>query len=158
MDQVSACCIWAAFPALDVFVLRALQRDQKGDVEREQALKFVRAFLDLPKCAHLLPQCIVSAVLSLAEQPEEKFRAVAVETVCEMAARNVEHLHRCGGLRILFQSMMEGPPVLSKVLTLTVSQLLDRPDSRRFIRPDVDVEVLNNRTMFQLVIQTFVSR
>ena len=63
---------------------RALNRDQRGDMEREQAFKLTRAFLDVSECVRYLPQCVISTLVATIEQVDDKFRNVAIETVCEI--------------------------------------------------------------------------
>ncbi|KAJ3033210.1 hypothetical protein HDV00_006653 [Rhizophlyctis rosea] len=73
----------------DVFIIRALTRDQRYDVEREQALKLVRTLLDIPGGVELLPQSIVRTIIAVAEQSDDKMRNVSLETLCEFGMINV---------------------------------------------------------------------
>lgn len=141
VDQVSARYVWRHAHGLDIFLMRALIRDQRGDVEREQAFKLARVFLELPRCVRFLPPCVVSTILAVTEQADDKFRTVAIETLCELTVRDLSYMSECGGLRNLFQLLTDGPLSMVKVVALTVSQLLDRADTRLFIRTGVDVEV-----------------
>ena len=63
---------------------RALTRDQRYDVEREQALKLVRSIIDMPGGVDLIPQSLVRTIIAIAEQSDDKLRNVSLETLCEI--------------------------------------------------------------------------
>jgi len=68
----------------DIFIVRSLTRDQRYDVEREQALKLIRSLVDIPGTVDLIPQSVIRIVIAIAEQSEEKFRNICIETICEL--------------------------------------------------------------------------
>ncbi|KAJ3087070.1 hypothetical protein HK102_011873 [Quaeritorhiza haematococci] len=127
---------------VDVFIIRALNRDSRYDVEREQALKLVRAFLDVQDGWTLIPQSVVRTVVAIAEQNDDKFRNICIETLCELAVRNVEVCALCGGLKIVFGSLLEGPKELSEVVMLTILYVLDTEHTRAYLRPRVELEMI----------------
>ncbi|KAJ3208873.1 hypothetical protein HDU67_006498 [Dinochytrium kinnereticum] len=127
---------------IDLFIVRALTRDQRNDLEREQALKLVRAFVDGSGGAGIVPHSIVRTLVAIAEQPDDKFRIVALETVCELAVVNIEVVALCGGLKSIFGALLDGPPEISEMLIITVSYILDQERTRSYVRPSVDLEVL----------------
>ena len=66
---------------------RSLSRPASHNAEREQALKLLRAFLDVPQGITFLTQGIVKAIVAIAElgaQGEDRLSAIAIETLAEL--------------------------------------------------------------------------
>src|SRR5579859_315974 len=66
---------------------RSLSRPPSHNVEREQAFKLLRAFLDVPQGITFITKGIVKAVVAIAEmgtQGEDRLSGVAVETLAEI--------------------------------------------------------------------------
>ena len=66
---------------------RSLSRPPSHNAEREQALKLLRAFLDVPQGIAFITKGIVKAVVAIAEmgtQGEDRLSGVAVETLAEI--------------------------------------------------------------------------
>jgi len=64
-----------------------LSRPPSHNAEREQALKLLRAFLDVPQGIAFITKGIVKAVVAIAEmgtQGEDRLSGVAVETLAEI--------------------------------------------------------------------------
>jgi len=61
-----------------------LVRDNKFEIERMQALKLVRKFIDTPKGVKLIPQSIIYVLISIIEQMEDKLRPLCMETLNEL--------------------------------------------------------------------------
>ena len=59
-------------------------RDNKFEIERMQALKLVRKFIDTPKGVKLIPQSIIYVLISIIEQMEDKLRPLCMETLNEL--------------------------------------------------------------------------
>ncbi|OUM70128.1 hypothetical protein PIROE2DRAFT_37632, partial [Piromyces sp. E2] len=121
---------------------RALVRDYRFELERMQALKLVRKFIDTPKGVKLIPQSIVYVLISVIEQMEDKLRPLCMETLNELAIRNVKLVASCGGIKIIFSAMTEGPMYLTEMNMLTVIYLLDTEKTRNYIKPEVDLEII----------------
>ena len=62
-----------------------MTRDPKYELEREQALKMIRAFVDYSN-GIALPHSLVSLLVSLAELPDDKLRTVILETLAELGS------------------------------------------------------------------------
>ncbi|KAJ3027756.1 UNVERIFIED_CONTAM: hypothetical protein HDU68_003201 [Siphonaria sp. JEL0065] len=129
---------------IDVFIVRALTRDNRFDLEREQGIKLVRAFLDVDNAVSSLNTSIVRMLVALAENPDDKLRVIALESICEMAILNTELLAKCGGIRVIFGALGEvfGRPGINNVIVSTVVFLLDSESSRKFLRPEVELEAV----------------
>jgi hypothetical protein len=125
-----------------MYINRSLIRDHKFEIERTQALKLVRKFIDTPKGVKLIPQSIVYVLISIIEQVDDKLRPLCMETLNELAIRNVKLVASCGGIKIIFSAMVEGPLYLTEMNILTVIYLLDTEKTRNYIKPEVDLEIL----------------
>lgn len=55
---------------------------------------------------------------------------------------NLPLLSLSGGLRVVLQLLLDGPYDLSPSLSLLFLSAFDRPESRQWLRPGVDVEVV----------------
>ncbi|KAI9257881.1 Rapamycin-insensitive companion of mTOR, middle domain-containing protein [Sporodiniella umbellata] len=127
---------------IDLFSVRALARDQEGhEPEREQTLKLIRSFIEYGGVKYI-KQGIVRSVVAIAEQPDCKLRNIALETLAELAILDIELTVKSGGLRILIQSLVDGQPAISEILIQSVLYVLDKPDTRCYLRPGVELETI----------------
>jgi rapamycin-insensitive companion of mTOR len=69
---------------VEIFIVRTLTRDHRYDVEREQAIRLIRACIDIPGASEHIPQSVVRILVSISEQPDEKLKVVCLETLCEL--------------------------------------------------------------------------
>lgn len=65
---------------------RSLERDKHSEAERIQALKVVRAIME-SDCSLILPP-IVQALVACAENQEDSFCRVCLETLVEIGTNN----------------------------------------------------------------------
>jgi rapamycin-insensitive companion of mTOR len=68
----------------DHVVILSLVKEGKDSVEREQALKFVRAFLDVKEGVTEVSRAIVRTIVAIAEHHEDRLRGIAIETLAEI--------------------------------------------------------------------------
>ncbi|KAJ1336962.1 hypothetical protein BSLG_006722 [Batrachochytrium salamandrivorans] len=125
---------------LDLFIIRTLIRDARYDSEREQAIRFIRAFLDETDGSQLIPMSIVRSLVAIAEQIDDRFRNVCLETICEIAVRNPELACHSGGTKVMLSALLDGPLELMDPIISSFLFLLDSPKSRSFIRAHVELE------------------
>ncbi|KAH6586295.1 hypothetical protein BASA50_000759 [Batrachochytrium salamandrivorans] len=127
---------------LDLFIIRTLIRDARYDSEREQAIRFIRAFLDETDGSQLIPMSIVRSLVAIAEQIDDRFRNVCLETICEIAVRNPELACHSGGTKVMLSALLDGPLELMDPIISSFLFLLDSPKSRSFIRAHVELEMV----------------
>lgn len=53
-------------------------------MEREQALKFVRAFIEVPGGVKEISRGIVRGIVACAEQTDDRLRGISMETLAEI--------------------------------------------------------------------------
>ncbi|KAG9297891.1 hypothetical protein G9A89_000054, partial [Geosiphon pyriformis] len=127
----------------DIFIMRSLAKDPKYfNDERAQVLKLIRSFIDVPEGTKYIPIGIMRSIVSIAEQADEKLRNICVMTLAEMVIRDPKLITHCGGMRILLQSLIDGPLELSEYLVLALLFVVDTPESRECLRPGVDLEIV----------------
>lgn len=143
--------------------LRSLNNYRKADVEREQALKFVRAFLDVKDGAKEVSRAVVRTIVAVAEygddragsaQPSEqntdRLRPICIETLAEIMVRDPRLLLASGGLGPLSEALAEGTYKAPESLASAFLFLLDTPQRRRFVQPGYGLDVVFNAFTSQL--------
>lgn len=63
---------------------RSLAKDAEFNVEREQAIKFIRGYLEIANGVNELSLGVICALVAVAEQPSDKLRTIALETLAEL--------------------------------------------------------------------------
>ncbi|KAJ3124003.1 hypothetical protein HK098_001434 [Nowakowskiella sp. JEL0407] len=127
---------------IDIFILKALTRDARYDLEREQALKYIRGLVDFPGGVDSISPAVMRVLIAIAEHTEDKFRNICLETICEILLRSVEKVAENGGLKTLVAALLEGPPELSEMLVICLVNVLDTEESRMYFRPTVELEMI----------------
>ena len=117
----------------DALVVLSLAKDSKATIEREQALKFVRAFLNVKDGAQELSNAVVRAVVSVAELHEDRLRNIAILTLTEILVRNPELLARAGGITPLSEALKDGTYAGSESLASIFLYLTDGPRMRKLL-------------------------
>lgn len=134
---------------------RSLSNYRKADVEREQALKFVRAFLDVKDGIKEISRAIVRTIVAVAEQVEERrplmqisdqdsdrLRPICIETLAEIMVRDPALLRASGGLGPLSEALSEGTYKAAESLTASFLLLLDTPEKRGYLQPGCGLDVV----------------
>ncbi|TGZ82274.1 hypothetical protein EX30DRAFT_220854 [Ascodesmis nigricans] len=131
-------------------IIRGLHTDElvvlslasKSNLEREQALKFVRAFLEIPGGVREIARSVVRAIVAIAEFNEDRLRGIAIETLAEVMTLDPEVVSSAGGVRVLTQVLADGPWEIADALSLAFLYLLDMPQSRKYVRAGHDLEIV----------------
>ncbi|KAM0234429.1 hypothetical protein ACHAPO_006314 [Fusarium lateritium] len=139
----------------DYLVIRSLNNYRKADVEREQALKFVRAFLDVKGGVKEVSRSVVRTIVAVAEHGEDRrpngqpvegetdrLRPICIETLAEIIVQDPALLVSSGGLGPLTEALAEGVYKAPESLASAFLYLLDSPQTRKYIQPGYGLEVL----------------
>lgn len=134
---------------------RSLNNYRKADVEREQALKFVRAFLDVKNGVKEISRAVVRTIVAVAEHGEDRrtnvqvseqdvdrLRPICIETLAEILIRDPRLLLASGGLGPLSEALSEGTYKAPESLTSAFLFLLDTPQKRKYIPPGYGLDVV----------------
>ncbi|KAI0004603.1 Rapamycin-insensitive companion of mTOR, N-term-domain-containing protein [Russula compacta] len=137
---------------LDWFFVRSLALDIKHTVEKEQVIKLIRTIVAIGShkrgsihvsCTGAVPlsERVMRAFVAVAEQPDDPFRPLAIQTLAEIMLIDVQCVARAGGMRVLLQTLSEGPPALASLLIPAFLYIIDSPSTRKHFRPGKDLEV-----------------
>ncbi|KAI9755625.1 MAG: 54S ribosomal protein L13 [Chaenotheca gracillima] len=126
----------------DYLVILSLVKEGKASVEREQALKFVRAFLEVKDGIRELSRAVCRTLVAVAENSEDRLRCICLETLAEILIRDPPLVISAGGVGPLTDALGDGNYDASESLVGTFLYLLDLPSGRRFLRAGYGLEVV----------------
>ncbi|KAJ5215797.1 uncharacterized protein N7498_002204 [Penicillium cinerascens] len=118
----------------DELVILSLVKESKASIEREQALKFVRAFLDVKDGVKEISHAIVRTIVSIAEHHEDRLRNISIMTLAEMLVKDPELVAAAGGFAALHDALSEGTFGASESLISSFLHVLDTPRSRKYLQ------------------------
>lgn len=118
----------------DSLVILSLVKDSKATIEREQALKFVRAFLDVKHGVYEISKGVLRTVISIAEFHEDRLRNMALLTVSEIFIRHPTLAVSAGGVSPLAAALTEGTYTGSETLAIPFLHLSDKPGGRALLK------------------------
>jgi rapamycin-insensitive companion of mTOR len=72
-------------------MLRSLVKETRASVEREQALKFVRAFMEVKGGVREISRAVLRAVVAIAEHTDDRLRMICIETLAEICRNTGTH-------------------------------------------------------------------
>lgn len=127
---------------VDYLIARSLCKDSKSQIERTQALRLVRAFLDVPDGVEEIALGVVRAIVAVAEQSDDKLRTAALETLTEIFVFSPRKVACSGGTKVLLQTIVDGPYELSAPISMAFAYCLEFPGNRNLFRNGRDLEFL----------------
>lgn len=126
----------------DELVILSLVKESKASIEREQALKFVRAFLDVKDGVHEISRAVVRTIVSIAEHHEDRLRNISIMTLAEILVKDPELIAYAGGFATLHDALAEGTFGASESLIASFLHVLDTPHSRKHLRGGCELEAV----------------
>ena len=142
---------------------RSLVKESKASIEREQALKFVRAFLDVKEGVEEISRAVVRTIVAVAEHPDDRLRNISIETLAEIrkelrsstpdaknravadrkrtVIRNPALVVSAGGIGPLIDALADGSYEGPESLAAAFLYLLDTPRGRKYLRAGQGLEV-----------------
>ncbi|KAI4750330.1 hypothetical protein E4T52_17091 [Aureobasidium sp. EXF-3400] len=125
----------------DFLVILSLVKEAKAMVEREQALKLVRAFLDVKDGVHEIAPSVVRIIVAIAEHPEDRLRSISVMTLAELLIRSPDLVIAAGGIGTLADAMGNGAYQAPETLAAVFLHLLDLPARRGLLRSGFELSL-----------------
>ncbi|KAI0052718.1 hypothetical protein FA95DRAFT_1553382 [Auriscalpium vulgare] len=137
---------------LDWYIVKSLTLDNKHTVEKEQVIKLIRAIVEIGSqrrdphntaCSGTVPlsEPVMRAFVAVAEQPDDPFRSMCIQTLAEILLIDIELVAKAGGIRVLLHTLAEGPMELSSMLNAVFLCIVDSPRTRAFLAPGMDLEM-----------------
>lgn len=125
---------------LDAFIIISLAKDNSFQIEREQALKLIRRFIEYNTG---ITQGVMQAIISCVEKPEDSLRHMALETLLELCFVAPEMVKECRGMRVIEGFLQDYNSFsLACVILDTVLQLMATHKTRQHFLKDFNVSVL----------------
>ncbi|KAL1585605.1 hypothetical protein WHR41_05948 [Cladosporium halotolerans] len=118
----------------DYLVILSLVKESKARVEREQALKFVRAFLDVKGGTRELGSSVIRVLVAVADHPDDQLRSIAILTLAEILLKDPEIIVEGGGVSVLSEAMGNGAYHAPETLITPFMHLMDLPARRGMLR------------------------
>ncbi|THX23150.1 hypothetical protein D6D12_08615 [Aureobasidium pullulans] len=125
----------------DFLVILSLVKEAKAMVEREQALKLVRAFLDVKDGVHEVAPSVVRIIVAIAEHPEDRLRSISIMTLAELLIRSPDLVVAAGGIGTLADAMGNGAYQAPETLAAVFLHLLDLPARRGLLRSGFELSL-----------------
>lgn len=126
----------------DELVTLSLVKKGKALLEREQAVKFVRAFLDVKDGVHELAVAVVRSMVAIAEHHEDRLKDMCLLTLAELLTKRPELLITSNGMSTLTDALAEGTFPAPEGLVASFIYLLDHPRQRKFLGSGREFEAM----------------
>ena len=126
----------------DELVILSLVKKGHAVLEREQAVKFVRAFLDVKDGVLDISRAVVRALVAVAEQHDDRLQHICILTLAEILMKNPALLIQSGGLNTLTEVLSEGAFHASESLVVGFVRLLDAPYHRGYLKSGREIETI----------------
>lgn len=124
----------------DYLVILSLVKEGKASVEREQAMKFVRAFLDVKDGVEEIARAVVRIIVAVAEHADDRLRNIATLTLAEILVRKPALVVAAGGMGVLADALGEGSYYAAESVGAAFLYLLDTPRRRQLLRTGRELE------------------
>lgn len=125
----------------DFLVILSLVKEAKAMVEREQALKLVRAFLDVKDGVYEIAPSVVRIIVAIAEHTDDRLRSISIMTLAELLIRNPDLVVAAGGIGTLADAMGNGVYHAPETLAAVFLHLLDLPSRRGLLRSGFELSL-----------------
>ncbi|KAF2432788.1 hypothetical protein EJ08DRAFT_114027 [Tothia fuscella] len=125
----------------DQLVVLSLVKEGKASVEREQALKFVRAFLDIEDGVREIARSVLRIIVAVAEHNDDRLKNIAILTLAEVLVRDPLRLVAAGGMGTLTDAMGDPTYRAAESLTGAFLYLLDTPGRRKYLKSGHELEM-----------------
>ncbi|KAL1986846.1 hypothetical protein VTN96DRAFT_5499 [Rasamsonia emersonii] len=126
----------------DELVILSLVKESKASIEREQALKFIRAFLDVKDGVYEISRAVVRAIVSVAEHQEDRLKNISIMTLAEILVKDPSLLAHAGGIGALHDALAEGTFGASESLMNSFLHIMDSPHRRKYLQGGRELEAV----------------
>ena len=127
---------------IPIFIMICLEReDQKYYWERLGALKWIRHIIDNYPLS-ITKYCVMS-LIGIASNGKHEYQRICLDSLRELCIINPLIIQKCNGFKILIDLILN--PSLTDIsnhLILTILYILDHPNTRKYLRPSLDIQCL----------------
>ena len=125
----------------DDLAMLSLVKEGKASIEREQALKFLRAFLDVKGGIDELSIGLLRTIVAVAEHPEDRLRNMALLTLAEVLLQSPSKASSAGAIGPLADALVEGSYYGSESLASVFLQMEDSPQTRAYLKSGYELDI-----------------
>ncbi|CCD22329.1 TORC2 complex subunit TSC11 NDAI_0A01710 [Naumovozyma dairenensis CBS 421] len=123
------------------FLIISLAKENSYQIEREQALKLIRSFIEYNTG---LTKGLVQALISCVERQDDPLRIIALETLLELCFVNPSLIRDCHGMRVLVGLLQDYSSFsLASIVLDSILQLTSTHKTRKYLLEDFNISVLN---------------
>uniref|UniRef100_A0A670YLD4 RPTOR independent companion of MTOR complex 2 n=1 Tax=Pseudonaja textilis TaxID=8673 RepID=A0A670YLD4_PSETE len=127
---------------VDYLIARCIDIQQSNEVERTQALRLVRKMITVN--ASLFPSSVTNSLIAVGNdglQERDRMVRACIAIICELAIQNPEIVAFRGGLSTILKNVIDCQlSRINEALITTVLHLLNHPNTRQYVRADVELE------------------
>lgn len=125
----------------DNLVILSLVKESKASIEREQAFKFIRAFLDVKEGVRELSNAVIRTIVAVAEHHDDGLRNMGLLTISEILIREPSMIVTAGGIAPLAEALVECGYLGSEILAIPFLHLLNTPQQRKFLKSGHELDI-----------------
>nr|POE89822.1 target of rapamycin complex 2 subunit ste20 [Quercus suber] len=118
----------------DFLVILSLVKESKARVEREQAIKFVRAFLNVQDGWKEIHPAVARIIVAVADHSDDQLRSIALLTLAEILLKDPMLVFQAGGISVLAEAMGNGVYHAPETLIDPFLHLIDTPARRGLLK------------------------
>lgn len=126
----------------DELVILSLVKRANAALEREQAVKFVRAFLDVKDGVYELSRAVVRSLVAVAEAHEDGLKDICLLTLAELLMKHTELVVSANGMSTLTDALADGSFPAPEGLVASFLHILDHPRQRRYLHTGREFEAM----------------
>jgi rapamycin-insensitive companion of mTOR len=126
----------------DEVVILSLVKKGKALLEREQAVKFVRAFLDVKDGVYEISRAVTRSLVAVAEHAEDRLRDICLLTLGEILTKHPKLLVSANGMSTLIDALANGTFPAPEGLVASFLHILDQPQLRRYLSTGREFEAM----------------
>ncbi|KAJ7459908.1 Rapamycin-insensitive companion of mTOR, N-term-domain-containing protein [Mycena latifolia] len=128
---------------LDWYIIKCKQgpspATNKYAMEKEQVIKLIRTIVEV---GHMpLSSAVMRAFVAVAENAEDPFRPICIQTLAEILVIDTDLVARTGGMRFLLHALGEGPLEIAPILASAFLHIVDSPRTRAYLQVGADLEM-----------------
>ncbi|RMZ91131.1 hypothetical protein DV736_g1639, partial [Chaetothyriales sp. CBS 134916] len=126
----------------DELLTLSLVKKGQAILEREQAVKFVRAFLDVKNGVLELSRSVVRSLVAVAEHNDDRLKDICLLTLAEILAKHPALLVSANGMTTLTDALANGTFPAPEALIASFLHILDRPQQRQYLSTSREFEAM----------------
>lgn len=126
----------------DELVILSLVKKANALLEREQAVKFVRAFLDVKDGVYEISRAVVRSLVAVAETPDDRLKDICLLTLAELLTMHTDLVVSANGMSTLTEALADGSFPAPEGLVASFLQILDHPLQRRYLHTGREFEAM----------------